>query len=609
MFRFAVLITILTAAVTLFVDFAFAQGDAPPFIKGQQATAKSVASVIQVPAKQATKISSSQTHLDLNNTNLLENSGFEHVTVNTGWTGAVTGTAVISYTQDSSCMQGSGKCIRITCNGGASGGTCSFKQSPTTTAGLNTLIGAYYKSEAKGVSSGPTTVLYTLVGGTRTSSLDVSNSGTTENWAPWFVNEVSGTSAGLEALITVGASNEIDLSLDWAKVSPGEIPNASIITPWTAGACTSSHTTNTITTCKYRQIGDSIQIAFKNTYTGVPNAANLTFTLPNSWVMDTSKMLSATTQTKLGEAFISDTGVNTYPQVAYYSTSSSILIVQSTTASGTNPVNLTNGNAVTATSPVNLNSTDFVETNIFVPIANLAGSTQVFASQCGAGCENHFTALITDGAVTTTVSGENVDWINGNCTNASTGNYVCTFNSNLFTVPPVCVATTTATGAIIGGLATSTNYSLGSISRADTLGLLDTSFYLTCDKQGADYISSRTIVGSFKDMVTTPNSGKPVIYSGAVDATGVVSGELGDLINGNCSISGTSIYTCTLNANKVSAKPVCQIAIDNAAVNNLVGFYDYTNATTSSIKFITQSSATGSAAARAFTFLCHGVLP
>lgn len=65
---------------------AHAQGDAPPFVQGQNQTAKTVASIIEVPANQSTKITSSKTLLELGNSNLLVNPSFEHITFNTGWT-------------------------------------------------------------------------------------------------------------------------------------------------------------------------------------------------------------------------------------------------------------------------------------------------------------------------------------------------------------------------------------------------------------------------------------------------------------------------------------------------------------------------------------------
>jgi hypothetical protein len=51
-----------------------------------------------------------------------------------------------------------------------------------------------------------------------------------------------------------------------------------------------------------------------------------------------------------------------------------------------------------------------------------------------------YSAFVTDGAGTTTVSKEYSDWITGNCTNPSTGNYVCTIDSGRFSAAPNCVA-------------------------------------------------------------------------------------------------------------------------------------------------------------------------
>jgi len=44
------------------------------------------------------------------------------------------------------------------------------------------------------------------------------------------------------------------------------------------------------------------------------------------------------------------------------------------------------------------------------------GSTSTYSSQCGANCVDTFSALVTDGAATTTVSQENAEFITGNCT-------------------------------------------------------------------------------------------------------------------------------------------------------------------------------------------------
>jgi hypothetical protein len=51
-------------------------------------------------------------------------------------------------------------------------------------------------------------------------------------------------------------------------------------------------------------------------------------------------------------------------------------------------------------------------------------------NQSTAGTQVFVSALVTDGASTTTVSEEDDDFINGNCTNPATGSYTCTFTSS-----------------------------------------------------------------------------------------------------------------------------------------------------------------------------------
>ena len=94
-----------------------------------------------------------------------------------------------------------------------------------------------------------------------------------------------------------------------------------------------------------------------------------------------------------------------------------------------------------------------------------------------------FSAYVADGSSTTTVSNENVDWINGNCTNGSAGVYVCTFVTNFFNgAVPNCQATGVTTA---GGMR---NAHIGSVSTSSvtvnvsnsTPAAADADFLLTC---------------------------------------------------------------------------------------------------------------------------------
>jgi hypothetical protein len=53
-----------------------------------------------------------------------------------------------------------------------------------------------------------------------------------------------------------------------------------------------------------------------------------------------------------------------------------------------------------------------------------------------------------------------------------------------------------------------------------------------------------------------------------VSGTGVVSGENFDWINGDCSISGTSNFTCNLKSGLFESPPVCSVTFDRVADNN-----------------------------------------
>lgn len=451
---------------------------------------------IQTHQNQLTQTATGKYQIETGNRNLLSNPGFEHSSVSSGWTQAVTGTATLTETQDSSCIEGSGKCIRITCNGGASGGTCSLKQSPSTTAGLNTLIGAMYKSEAKGVSSGPTTVLYTLVNGTRTTSRDVSNSGVTESWEPFYVNEVStGSSMGFEALITVGASNEIDLSLEWAKVSPTELAPSAIITPEQSYTPTFQGLgTPTNVDIKWRQLGSKIEVS-GSMNVGTVSASEVQIGLPNSFTIKNGTASTQVYGRLARDSAVSNSardysilGANghSYFGLGYFIEAGTV-----------NPLTRQTGSAAITTG-------QYVTFHALIPVNELSGSTQVFASQCGAACENVLSANVSSTGV---VSGENVDFISGNCSTGAAG--TCTFTST-YSSPLKCSWGTEGNPGVYCNINAATTTSQTSFScRSDNGTVLAVDKVLTCTKNTADYQSSRTIVGSFKEVMTVPGVTKP----------------------------------------------------------------------------------------------------
>jgi hypothetical protein len=108
------------------------------------------------------------------------------------------------------------------------------------------------------------------------------------------------------------------------------------------------------------------------------------------------------------------------------------------------------------------------------------------------------------------VSDENLNWINGDCTNATAGKITCNFNSGIFTVSPNCTATpltvdNNTTSVMIDTI--SSSQVILSTSRADAYQNIG--IHLICQKQGADFKPQQTITGTFAEMVKAPGISKP----------------------------------------------------------------------------------------------------
>jgi hypothetical protein len=137
------------------------------------------------------------------------------------------------------------------------------------------------------------------------------------------------------------------------------------------------------------------------------------------------------------------------------------------------------------------------------------GNNQVYSSQCGANCVDTFSAKISAAGV---VSSENSDFINGNCSVAGTSQYTCTFNSGIFTTSPNCQATgLNNTNNILALEFTAVTSSSGVwyTNRADTSAAQASDWRLECQKTGADFVATRTIQGSFKEVMVATGVTKP----------------------------------------------------------------------------------------------------
>jgi len=187
------------------------------------------------------------------------------------------------------------------------------------------------------------------------------------------------------------------------------------------------------------------------------------------------------------------------------------------------------------------------------------------------------------------VSLENTDLFNGNCSVASTNEFTCNFNSGLFSVAPVCVATietpTATNGAIAMVNSVSSSVVVFETVRHDaTATAYD--MYVHCNKSSVDAKQSVQVYKSIPKVAQNEND-----FSAKVTVDGsvaTVDSENIDWINGNCVRNGTGDSTCTFIANTFSVAPVCTATVSSAATG-VFAIVSAVSASSVQIKTITDS--------------------
>jgi hypothetical protein len=239
-----------------------------------------------------------------------------------------------------------------------------------------------------------------------------------------------------------------------------------------------------------------------------------------------------------------------------------------------------------------------------IPIEGWQGSNIIVGSFSGLEscastleCTDTFSAKVSVAGV---VSGENVDWISGNCAVASPA-YTCSFNSAIFSVTPNCTATPVTNASEIR-IASQSSSSI-SLEQYNSAGIAAmTGLTITCQKQGVDYIGKTAKAVASDQNLRTPGTANGVIHSFSMSSAGVVSSDFGSLVS---SCNATAPYTCTFNASKFSSAPNC-------TCTNKTGNGKGCNvASTSTTNLVMASfnTATGASEAQPLGVVCHGVAP
>jgi len=266
------------------------------------------------------------------------------------------------------------------------------------------------------------------------------------------------------------------------------------MTDWVSYTPTGSWTTNANYTGRYRRVGDTLEGFVRVNVTGAPTASALRFSLPSGLSIDTSKL------TGMKQNFTPINGTGTIDHSGggykiyglYYDTTSVAAAYQSTLAGG--------GALVTNTVPVTVSSGSVVELQFRVPIVGWSVETSTIVTQnteLTAQTANEFVANVSSTGV---VSGENFDWINGNCT--STSPYTCTFNTGIFSAAPNCIAESDAGIGNDNVLCRASTTSTSSVAiKCDTFATsnINRAFKLNCTRS-TDYRKHATIVGKFENI-------------------------------------------------------------------------------------------------------------
>lgn len=185
----------------------------------------------------------------------------------------------------------------------------------------------------------------------------------------------------------------------------------------------------------------------------------------------------------------------------------------------------------------------------------------------GPSCENIFSARV---GSTDVVSNENVDWINGNCTDAATGRATCVFSAGLFSVAPNCAVTASESSSVnqrtcsIGNDATTSQITIDCKADATDTNM---SFDILCQRVGSDRKPLNNVpilVGS----VTSNSLGAEKIERAKFNCSS--SSSIISQSGSWATIGNIATNTCTITASGFTGTPICvfqQNSTCNAAGN------------------------------------------
>lgn len=457
----------------------------PTTLSGLYDTIKTTTFNFFTPNYQSTKVTGG-TLLETGNKNILDNPSFESVTsVATGWT-----TSGCTASAETTVVIEGKRSLKMAC----SAQTLSVHQDST----------LYASQAGSGVDGVRRVRVWSDVSGVEVCSRRAGSTVAEEcvdviaNSAWGQIYEIpslfGATSNGI--IIKSDANITGNVYIDDAEAAiESTFGQAPLVTAWTAetGITTNGFGTITSASWKVRQVGDSLQVR-GYWVSGTMTASTAYIQLPSKWTINHTKSPGTGNNPFVGwsqrlttETFAAS---SRYPLFTDGSTAGQIYFAFSGSGSTFLKVN---GSTLTSSTGMTVDFT--------VPLNEFSSSINTYTSQCQSdlSCAD---VMSLKGSAAGVVTEETVDFITGNCTDATP--FVCTFNTALnLTVAPNCVANLDDVGdGRVPVVTTTTTASVYTKNSGGTNAKIK--FELFCQRAGADYRAKREIIGSFVGIPTTP---------------------------------------------------------------------------------------------------------
>lgn len=625
----------LAILFTLFY-FLSALAVAPLGFKGQNQST-TYPSVVQVPGQLMTKTSGSESLIETGNKNILLNPSFEAPLVSF----AAPSWSSLGFLTSNTTPPVSGlKAVQVSMTASA---LSLHQDSGLNNAaygdGLQCLASVYVRTSLSGIFVSPR-----LNNVTSTSNMvSVVPNG---KWALYKVPFICSTGANGIAIHSNGVAVTGSVDVDDAFVAAVDLQaSTNNISNWVTGTCTSTWTTNTSVACKHRQVGTNLEIQYFLTLSGAPNATGFYFNLPSGFTMDTTKIMSTTTNAASfgsGSARRASTG-------AYYGLSvniaSSTLLGAYYLVNNTIPPTSTSASdqlaEISATVPHTWASGDTISVTASVPVTQFSSTGSVYTSTNGNTNTVAYTPTVTtaSGAMTNyTATGNwyrDGEYLFGQATITFTG-APGTWSGPFITIPSgytidtskllsvnrgtvevrgtsnnfagylTYVATTTTIGSSAVAVTTHTGTAPvieGAIAQNfPTTFASGNSIQFTYKVPIVGWENSNIIIGQFNGLQScTSTLACTDTFSAKISAAGVVTDENVDWINGPATVA-TSTFTIPFNTSIFTVTPNC--AFVSSANNSLIHVVLVSSSSSNAVVYSARTD-TGAPLAGSFQIICQ----